>query len=147
MMSSSKSDSVSIALTDAVLDVAAVDAFLRHPACGAVSTFVGTTRQFTEGRETEKLAYDAYPSMAVQKMERLAEQTMGLLGGLPRVGRWRLEVIGVATPHRDASFAACRYLIDTLKTSVPIWKREHYADGTTEWVEGTLPGPPTEPDS
>lgn len=144
-MKLNSSELLSITITVAPLDVEAADAFLRDPACGAVTVFVGTTRQFTDGKETVELAYDAYVPMARQEMERLADEARS---------RWSVErvvmhhrlgvvplaeasvVIGVATPHRRDGFAAAAFLIDTLKRQVPIWKREHYADGSTEWVQG-----------
>jgi molybdopterin synthase catalytic subunit len=143
-----KTETKWIAISHDGIDLDGIDAFLRDPECGAVATFLGTTRRFTDGQETVELAYDAYEPMAVQEMERLADQAVTdhpvrrvaihhRLGVVPVAEA--SVAIGVATPHRDAAFTACRFLIDTLKTQVPIWKREHYADGSTEWVEGGLP--------
>jgi len=149
-MSSSRTDATWIRLTRDVLDGAEVDDFVRDPVCGAVNLFVGTTRKFTDGRETDVLEYDAYEPMAVQEMERLATEAIQSLGASRVAIHHRLGivpvkeasvVIGVSSPHRGAAFDACRHLIDTLKTHVPIWKRERYTDGSTEWVEGKLPGP------
>lgn len=130
------------------LDVGAAFTFLRTPKAGGIDLFVGTTRQWTADKETVRLEYDCYEAMALKEMERLAEQAQA---------RWPVErvcllhrlgivppaeasvVVGVATPHRADAFAACRFLIDTLKEQVPIWKREVYADGSTEWVEGPTP--------
>ena len=130
------------------LDVGAAFTFLQTPNAGGIDLFVGTTRQWTADKETVRLEYDCYEAMALKEMERLAEQAQA---------RWPVErvcllhrlgivppaeasvVVGVATPHRADAFAACRFLIDTLKQQVPIWKREVYADGSTEWVEGPTP--------
>ena len=130
------------------LDIGTVFTFLQTPKAGGIDLFVGTTRQWTADKETVRLEYDCYEAMALKEMERLAEQVQT---------RWPVErvcllhrlgivppaeasvVVGVATPHRADAFAACRFLIDTLKQQVPIWKREVYADGSTEWVEGPMP--------
>ena len=130
------------------LDVGAAFTFLQTPKAGGIDLFVGTTRQWTADTETVRLEYDCYEAMALKEMERLAEEAHA---------RWPVErvcllhrlgvvppaevsvVVGVATPHRADAFAACRFLIDALKQQVPIWKREVYADGSTEWVEGPAP--------
>lgn len=128
------------------LDIEAVVQFLQVPNAGGIDIFIGTTRQWTEGRETVHLEYDCYPAMALKEMERLAqvacerwpvEQVCVLhRTGIVEIGEASV-IIGVATPHRADAFAACRFLIDTLKQQVPIWKREVYADGEAEWIEGT----------
>ena len=130
------------------LDVGAAFAFLQTPTAGGIDLFVGTTRQWTAGKETVRLEYDCYEAMALKEMARLAKEAQA---------RWPVErvcllhrlgvvppaeasvVVGVATPHRADAFAASRFLIDTLKQHVPIWKREVYADGSTEWIEGPAP--------
>jgi molybdopterin synthase catalytic subunit len=125
------------------LDTGAVMKFLVDERAGGINVFVGTTRRWTRGRETRELQYEAYEPMAVREMERLAKgaterwPTSGICI-LHRLGVVPISeasvIIGVATGHRDAAFAACRFLIDGLKQEVPIWKREVYADGTVEWV-------------
>lgn len=134
-----------IEVTEQPLAVEEADDLLRDPACGAVSLFVGTTRQFTDGRETLRLEYEAYEPMALQEIQRLAEACadrweVWRLVLLHRLGVVPIAeasvVIGVATPHREDSFSACRFLIDALKQQVPIWKKEIFADGSTEWVSG-----------
>ena len=130
------------------LDVGAANAFLRTPAAGGIVLFTGTTRQWTDGRETAELKYEAYEAMALKEMQRLAEtarakwpvEKVALLHRLGVVPLAEASVIcGTATPHRTAAFEACRFLIDALKEHVPIWKREVYADGRTEWVRGAAP--------
>lgn len=135
-------------LTEEPLDVGAAFAVLQTPAAGGVALFAGTTRQWTAGRETTRLEYESYGPMALREMDRLAEEA---------ATRWPVEqlciwhrlgavppaepsvIVGVATPHRAEAFAACHFLIDALKEHVPIWKREVYADGREEWVEGGTP--------
>jgi len=136
-------DTVWVQVQHVPLDIAAAHSFLQTPGAGGAVVFVGTTRQWTDSRETLQLEYESYPPMAEKEMLRLAthakERWQSLrvcllhrLGTVP-VGEASV-VVGVATAHRAEAFEACRYLIDTLKRDVPIWKREHYADGTTEWV-------------
>lgn len=143
-----QTDTTWIQLTEAPLDVAAADAFLRTPAAGGIDLFVGTTRRWTAGRQTVRLAYEAYGAMAAKTMRALAAeaaerwpvQRVAVLHRLGEVPPPEASVvIGVACAHRAEAFAACRWLIDTLKVQVPIWKREHYADGSTEWVQGQTP--------
>ena len=139
-----RTENVWILLTERSLDSSAAVEFLRDESAGAIDVFLGTTRRYTAGRETERLEYEAYGSMAVDEMKRLAEKA---------AVRWPLAkvvvhhrsgvvavtessvIVGVSSPHRKDAFDATRFLIDTLKTEVPIWKREHFADGETEWVE------------
>ena len=124
------------------------EAFLYTPAAGGVDLFIGTTRQWTGDAETVRLTYECYAPMAMDEMARLAAEAeatwpVARLLLWHRLGQVPVAeasvIIGVATPHRTDAFAACRYLIDQLKMRVPIWKREHFADGTTTWVEGSLP--------
>jgi molybdopterin synthase catalytic subunit len=143
-----RTDTVWLRLTDTPLDVGEAYAFLPADAAGGIDVFVGTTRRWTDGAETVELTYEAYAPMALQKMQRLAE-TAAERWPAKRLCLWHRTgtvpvgeasvIVGVASAHRDPAFAACRWLIDTLKAQVPIWKRETYADGTTEWVEGQTP--------
>ncbi|HEY0426735.1 MAG TPA: molybdenum cofactor biosynthesis protein MoaE [Pyrinomonadaceae bacterium] len=112
--------------------------------CGATVTLDGYVRQFTKGRETLYLVYEAYEAMARKEMEKLiseAHQNFEIenVGIVHRLGRLEIGetsvVIAVAAPHRRAAFAACEWLIKELKRTVPIWKKEVYADGET-WIEG-----------
>lgn len=115
------------------------------PACGAVDVFVGNVRNTTNGKPVERLEYEAYEPMALKEMRRIADDVQarweGALVaihhrmGILRVGEAAV-VIAVATPHRAASFEACKYAIDTLKQTVPIWKKEVFADGEV-WVMPT----------
>src|SRR5262249_26522789 len=132
-----------IRLTHEPIDSHALTEQVRRPDCGAVVTFLGTVRDLTDGRETVALDYEAYPGMAEKKMaeiEREARERWPVgemmlvhrLGHLA-VGEGRVAV-AVSGPHRGQAFDACRYAIDRLKELVPIWKKENWADGTTEWV-------------
>ncbi len=137
-----------ILLTDQPLDLQQAMEFLRTEEAGALNFFVGTTRSHTGDRQTEHLSYEAHVPMALQEMEKLARQVevqwpvlrVCLFHRLGEVPAGEASVIiGVATPHRAESFAACRWLIDTLKKQVPIWKKEIYTDGSQEWVQGQTP--------
>jgi len=125
------------------IDVAAAAAALGAPGAGAVVTFVGTVRDQNRGRAVTAMEYEAYPEMAQPLLAELAaEAAAGFrLEGVVLIHRLgRLDVgeaavfIGVASAHRAEAFDAARHLIDTLKERVPIWKKEHYANGSA-WVE------------
>ena len=103
----------------------------------------GTVRDLTEGRETVALDYEAYPRMAEQKLAEIEAQTrarwpVGEIALVHRVGHLEVGEVSVAVavscPHRGQAFEACRHAIDRLKEIVPIWKKENWADGSTEWV-------------
>ncbi|HEY8393203.1 MAG TPA: molybdopterin converting factor subunit 1 [Thermaerobacter sp.] len=129
-----------------------LDELFRHvarPEHGAVVLFVGITRRFTGERETRHLEYEAYAEMAAGELARIgaeAEQrwpgarlAIGHRTGRVDIGEASV-IIAAAAPHRPDAFAAARYAIDELKRRAPIWKKEHYADGTVEWV-GAGPEP------
>lgn len=112
--------------------------------CGATVTLDGYVRQFTKGRETLYLVYEAYQPMALREMEKLIAQAhekfeIENIGIVHRLGKLEIGetsvVISVASPHRRAAFEVCEWLIKELKRTVPIWKKEVYADGET-WIEG-----------
>lgn len=114
---------------------------------GAIVTFDGCVRNQSHGRRTLYLDYEAYESMAVAKMREIAAEIhnkfhIDRLAIAHRLGR--LEIgetsvfIAVSAPHRAAAFEACRFAIDTLKRSVPIWKKEYFEDGAV-WADGELP--------
>jgi molybdopterin synthase catalytic subunit len=116
---------------------------------GAVCLFLGVVRNENRGRRVVRLEYEAYEEMALPLMEEIVEETrrrfpVGEVRLVHRLGRLEIGdasvAVAVASPHRDEAFAACRFAIDTLKAKVPIWKKEHYADGTA-WLEGERPGP------
>ena len=128
-------------------DPISIDSIARRvipPECGATVTLDGYVRKFTKGRETLHLFYEAYESMAIKEMRKLVGQAkndfeISNVGIVHRLGKLEIGetsvVISVAAPHRKAAFAACEWLIRELKRTVPIWKKEVYADGEV-WVEG-----------
>ncbi|UOQ73099.1 molybdenum cofactor biosynthesis protein MoaE [Hymenobacter cellulosilyticus] len=132
-----------IYLTDQPIDVAAVLASVQDDGAGAVNTFIGTVRNQSTGRRVVRLDYEAYDAMAIRQMEHVAEQALEKWPMLRQVAvthrKGRLDigdvavVVAVSTPHRADSFAACQYIIDTIKQVVPIWKKEEYEDGSV-WV-------------
>lgn len=133
-----------IELTHAVIDAKRITDALKDGADGAVTVFDGIVRNNTRGRQTLFLEYSAYDEMALAQMRSLAEEAIATFGVrdvavVHRLGR--LEVgetsilIAVASAHRGVTFEACRWLIDTIKKQVPIWKKEHFVDGAV-WVDG-----------
>lgn len=131
-------------LTTDPIDINSVSRRVVPPECGATVTLDGYVRQFTKGRETRHLFYEAYEPMALKEMEKLAKQAreqfeISNIGIVHRLGKLEIGetsvVISVAAPHRKAAFAACEWLIRELKRTVPIWKKEVYADGEV-WAEG-----------
>ena len=133
-----------VEITTLPLDVGAIARRVVPASCGAIVTLDGFVRQFTKGRETEYLVYEAYEPMALKEMEKLIRLAYGLfeienVSIAHRLGRLEIGetsvVIAVAAPHRRAAFEACEWLIKELKRTVPIWKKEVYADGET-WIEG-----------
>jgi len=127
----------------------AVDSLLaaaRRPECGAVSLFLGTTRDHHEGRRVTRLAYEAYEPMALAALERLEVETrsrfeIATCRIVHRLGEVPLAepsvAVVVAAAHRSPAFDACRWAMDELKRTVPIWKKEFFAEGGEAWVEGT----------
>jgi len=132
-----------IRITSDPIDSAAVLAHVASNRAGAVVLFLGTTREFTGDRRTESLDYECYGDMAEKKMAELEAQARvrwPITGCaiVHRVGRLELGeasvAIAVSSPHRGDAFEAGKWLIDTLKELVPIWKKENWADGTSQWV-------------
>ena len=132
------------AIVREAIDTQALVEGIKRPEDGAVAVFEGIVRNHSRGRPTLYLEYDAYEEMALKQMENLAAQALGQfrvrdLAIIHRLGRIEIGetsvLIVVASPHRAAAFDACRWLIDTLKRTVPIWKKEHFADGAV-WADG-----------
>jgi len=131
-----------IQLTHQAIDPTAALQLVGSPAAGATVLFLGTTRQFSAGRETVTLRYEGYEPMAERKLAELEaearrqwpiEQAI-LIHRLGEVGLSEASVlVAVSAAHRDAAFAAAQWLMDRLKQDVPIWKQEQWADGTREW--------------
>ena len=131
-----------IQITDHPIDIQAVIEAASAERAGAIDVFIGTVRDNTQGKRVTRLEFEAYDKMAIQELQKIADQACE---------RWPVEkyaivhrkgilsigdvavAIAVSTPHRAASFEACRFIIDTLKQTVPIWKKEIFEDGE-EWV-------------
>lgn len=134
-------------LTDRPIDVAALVARVQAPGRGAIVLFLGTVRDHHAGRDVSSLEYSSYAAMAEAECARIvgeAEERWPVqLAVVHRVGPLAIgEVaVGVAagSAHRDGAFDAARWVIEQLKRRVPIWKREHYADGSVAWVDPTAP--------
>ncbi len=136
-------------LTTSPIDITSVSRRVVPPECGATVTLDGYARGLTKQkngstRETEYLVYEAYEPMAIKEIEKLiaaAKSKFGIshAGIVHRIGRLEIGetsvIISVAAPHRQAAFDACEWLIKELKRTVPIWKKEVYADGEA-WIEG-----------
>ncbi|PSR56600.1 molybdenum cofactor biosynthesis protein MoaE [Adhaeribacter arboris] len=131
-----------IALTDQQINTEEIIAAVQADGAGAINVFIGTVRNNTQKKTVVHLEFEAYESMAVKKMQELADmasarwpvQKVAIVhrtGVLP-IGEAAV-VIAVSTPHRKASFEACEFIIDTLKEIVPIWKKEIFEDGEV-WV-------------
>jgi molybdopterin synthase catalytic subunit len=144
-----------ILLVQKAIDPTALVEHVRTGGDGAIVTFDGCVRNQSHGRRTLYLDYEAYESMALVKMQEIASEihskfAIDRVAMAHRLGR--LEIgetsvfIAVSAPHRAAAFDACRYAIDTLKRSVPIWKKEYFEDGAV-WADGELPPVPQDTQS
>jgi adenylyltransferase/sulfurtransferase len=131
------------AFSDRPLDVLSERQRVADPACGGYASFEGWVRDFNDGRPVERLEYEAYVELAVKEGERIVAEAIARFGVsharcVHRVGELALGElavwVGVSAPHRGEAFAACRYIIDEVKHRVPIWKKEHYVDGDSGWV-------------
>lgn len=136
-----------IELVDSPIDIERARKEVETDQAGAVVVFVGTTREFTDGRRTVYLSYEAYPEMARAKLAELeatASQKWPLLkcAIIHRLGEVGLGeasvVVAVSSAHRGPAFESAQWIMDTLKHEVPIWKEEHWADGSREWVHPGL---------
>jgi molybdopterin synthase catalytic subunit len=132
-----------IAIREDSLDASAISERIRGDADGALVVFEGIVREQSRGKQVRSLVYEAYGSMAQRQMELLADQAreswpISDLAIVHRVGTLRVGevsvVIAVSAAHRDEAFAACKWLIDQLKHSVPIWKKEIYTEGEA-WID------------
>jgi molybdopterin synthase catalytic subunit len=133
------------AIVDAPIDSAALVAEVARSGNGATLLFIGTVRDVNAGRAVTGMEYSAYRAMAERELADIVSEAATQFSTGDIVVEHRLGVlelgeasvmIAVAHPHRGAAFDASRYVIEQLKRRVPIWKLEHYADGTREWVDG-----------
>ena len=132
-------------ITPDVISLKSISAMEKNNGIGARSVFEGTVRNTNDGHEVKKLEYECYESLAIKEGDQILDEAIekfDLIDAfcIHRVGTLEIgetAVIVVATSgHRDQSFKGCRYIIDEVKVRVPIWKKEHYADGETEWLKG-----------
>jgi len=132
------------------LDPAPLVAAVRRDESGAIALFYGVVRNENLGRRVQYLEYDAYPEMAVKKMNEVADEVRAKfaisdMGVLHRIGRLEIGetslLVAVSSPHRAEAFEACHYAVDRIKQIVPIWKKEVWEDGS-EWIEGYVPDVP-----
>lgn len=132
-----------IRLTRDPIDHVELTEAVRSPLCGAVVSFLGTVRELTQGRQTTYLEYDAYAPMAESELRKLAEQAaekwgLHAVAITHRLGALDLGDIAVAvavsSPHRREAFEAASEIMSVMKQTVPIWKKETWADGETEWI-------------
>jgi MoaE-MoaD fusion protein len=143
-----------IALLHEPIDVPALVRAVRADQDGAIVTFDGFVRNESHGRPTLYLDYEAYEPMALAKMKEIGQLihekfSIHHVAIVHRLGRLQIGetsvFIAVSAPHRAAAFDACRFAIDTLKRTVPIWKKEYFEDGAV-WADGELPpAPPSTP--
>ncbi len=124
------------------IDIGKLYGSVSHPSAGGIALFVGTTRNHAHGKEVLKLEYEAYHPMALKTMSQIADDAkvkwnLHAVAMIHRVGVVEIGeasiAIAVSSAHRNEAFEACRYIIDTLKKIVPIWKKEIYADGEV-WI-------------
>ena len=132
------------------IDIAALESAVADPAAGALVSFIGTTRNNSAGRQVVGLEYEAYEPMALREMEKLVAQAQARFGlvraaVIHRIGRVEIGqasvAIAVAAAHRAQAFEACRFLIDQIKETVPIWKKEFFQGGEV-WVGCQTSHPP-----
>ena len=132
----------SIKITSNKLNLQECYDFVQDPSCGGIALFVGTVRNKTQNKAVTLLDFSSYQAMAIKEMQKIANKALAdfdilkisihhaegelQIGDIP-------VIISVSSAHRKAAFSACQYAIDTLKETVPIWKKEHFVDGEV-WV-------------
>ncbi len=130
-------------IVDQDIDFENLKSHLIHQRSGALVTFEGWVRNHNEGQSVDRLEYEAYPELANKEGARIVEAALEKFDVVEIVCQHRvglLEIggmavwVGVCSEHRQAAFDACQFIIDQVKDTVPIWKREHYSTGKTEWV-------------
>jgi molybdopterin synthase catalytic subunit len=138
-------ENIDIKITREVLNLAECQAFIASDTTGGLVHFVGTVRNQTKGKKVLFLDFEGYEPMAIKEMRKIAEEAIAKfnvdkIAIYHRLGKLEIGeipvIIGVSAPHRIAAFMACQYAIDTLKETVPIWKKEYFEDGEV-WVSAT----------
>ena len=132
----------SIKITSDKLNLQECYRFVEDDSCGGISAFIGTVRNDTQGKEVTQLDFSTYKPMAIKEMQKIAALTLEKFDiykiavhhaeGVLKIGDIPV-IIAVSSKHRKAAFAACEFAIDTLKETVPIWKKEYFSDGVV-WV-------------
>lgn len=135
-------NNINILLSETPLSAQSCEAFVQSPDAGGTVVFIGTVRNQTQEKKVIRLEFEAYAPMAVSEMQKIAEQAIEKFSvrkiaihhrtGILEIGDIPV-VIAVSAAHRAAAFEACQYCIDTLKQTVPIWKKEIFEDGEV-WV-------------
>ena len=134
---------MSFSISSQPLDPAALEQALADPRAGACVTFAGWVRNHQDGHAVRSLEYEAYAGLAEQEGARIlaeahARWPLTAARAVHRTGHLQIGElavwVGVTAAHRDAAFAACRHIIDEAKARLPVWKKEHYADGTSQWI-------------
>ena len=133
---------ISIKITSEILSLDECYQFVTDDSCGGIAAFVGTVRNSTQNKEVTQLDFSTYKPMAVKEMQKTADQALERFAikkiaihhaeGMLQIGDIPV-IITASAPHRKAAFEACQFAIDTLKETVPIWKKEHFSDGEV-WV-------------
>lgn len=139
------SEKISVKVTSQKLNLQDCYEFVQHQGCGGIALFVGTVRNRTLQKEVTQLDFSTYKPMAILEMEKIAQRALAQFEiekiaihhaeGVLEIGSIPV-IIAAAAPHRKAAFKACQFAIDTLKETVPIWKKEHFIDGEV-WVNST----------
>jgi len=135
-------EKTSIKITSKKLDLQECYDFVADDSCGGISAFIGTVRNDTKGKEVKQLEFSAYRSMAIKEMQKIADEALLNFSikkiaihhaeGVLQIGELPV-IITASAKHRKAAFLACEFAIDTLKETVPIWKKEYFSDGEV-WV-------------
>jgi len=135
----------SIKITSGKLNIQNCYDFVQDASCGGIALFVGTVRDKTQDKSVTLLDFSTYQAMAIKEMKMIADKALkdfDILKIAIHHAEGELQIgdipviIAVSSPHRKAAFAACEFAIDTLKETVPIWKKEHFEDGQV-WVNST----------
>ncbi len=132
-------------ITRDTIDIDSLRKRASHPQAGAMLLFCGDIRNHSEGKLVQALEYEAHEQMALKQIDDIVAEAsqrweLHFIEVIHRLGRMEVEecsvAIAVATAHRREAYLASRYLIDTIKHTVPIWKKEHFQDGSSEWSKG-----------
>ena len=143
-----------VAVTHEPLDSDRVMASVGGDEDGAVLLFMGTVRNHADDRPVSGMRYEGYEEMAVEMLRRIADEASERfhspsIAVVHRLGDLRVGdvsvMVAVSSPHRAEAYGASRYIMEEIKTRLPVWKKEFYTDGTTDWVEGVTPATPGQP--